>query len=132
MFGFTIADLDIRHLGSLEFCFLLYFKISVEDFHCEVCELAKHKRVSFPVCNKTSFIPFHLEHSDIWGLSRVNTLFNKRWLISFIDDHTRLCWVYLLNGKSEVEHTFEQFFFMIKISMIILLNSCILIMGQNI
>ena len=26
-FGFTIADLDIRHLESLKVCFLLYLKV---------------------------------------------------------------------------------------------------------
>lgn len=26
----------------------------------------------------------------------------KKWFVSFIDDHTRLCWIYLMNEESEV------------------------------
>ena len=35
--------------------------------------------------------------------------------MTFIDDHTRLCWVYLMREKSEVEGVFKEFYTMIKI-----------------
>ena len=41
--------------------------LDVENFCCEVCELAKHKRVSFHVSNKISTSPFCLIHIDVWG-----------------------------------------------------------------
>jgi len=34
--------------------------------------------------------------------------------VSFIDDHTRLTWVYLLKDKSEVKHMFEAFYVMVE------------------
>lgn len=34
--------------------------------------------------------------------------------MSFIDDHTRLTWVYLLKDKSEVKHMFEAFYVMVE------------------
>ncbi|KAJ9708672.1 hypothetical protein PVL29_000611 [Vitis rotundifolia] len=40
------------------------------DFQCEVCELAKHHRASFPKSKYKSSIPFTLIHNDLWGLSR--------------------------------------------------------------
>lgn len=43
--------------------------IDASHFQCEVCELAKHTRVSFPISNKRSISPFQLIHSDIWGPS---------------------------------------------------------------
>lgn len=51
----------------LKLMFPLLFKgLDVEDFHCDVCELAKHKRVSFPITNKSS-LPFTIIHNDIWS-----------------------------------------------------------------
>ena len=53
-------------------------------------------------------------HSDVWGSSKVNTLSGKKWFVTFIDDHTRVCWVYLLEKKSEVEQRFKDFFHMVE------------------
>ena len=39
---------------------------------------------------------------------------HKKWLITFIDDHTRLCWVYLLTDKTEVRSVFMNFRSMIQ------------------
>ena len=60
-----------RRLGhpsfrTLKFLFpSLFNKLDVEGFHCNVCELAKHKHSPFPINNKRSSKPFHLIHSDI-------------------------------------------------------------------
>ena len=43
-------------------------------FHCEVCKLAKHKCVSFPISNTRASKPFTLIHSDVWGPSTVHNL----------------------------------------------------------
>ena len=84
-----------------------------DSFKCEVCLLAKHTRFSFPIQHYRPSRPFSLIHSDLWGASRVNLVSNKRWFISFIDDHTRVCWVCLLHDKSEVATMFENFYTMI-------------------
>ena len=83
-------------------------------FKCEICQLAKHHRVSYPSQPYKNSKPFYVIHSDIWGPSRVQNLSGTRWFITFIDDHTRLCWVYLLKNKSDVEQTFKNFFSMVK------------------
>ena len=36
----------------------LFRKLNVESFHCDVCELAKNKRSTFPTNNKRSLEPF--------------------------------------------------------------------------
>ena len=58
--------------------------------------------------------PFYLFHSDVWGPSNVTTMPGKRWFMTFIDDHTRLCWIYLMREKSEVEKLFKDFYNMIQ------------------
>ena len=66
-----------------------FFKnLDVESLCCEVCELAKHKRVSFPVSNKISTSPFYLIHTDVWGPSNVSNISGSRWFVTFIDDCT--------------------------------------------
>lgn len=84
-----------------------------QDFQCEVCELAKH-RVRFSAQPHKESQPFSLIHSDIWGPSRINNISGARWFITFIDDHTRVSWVYLLKEKSEAARTFQDFHKMIK------------------
>ena len=38
----------------------------------------------------------------------------KRWFVTFIDDHTRITWVYLLREKSETYQVFQNFNSMIQ------------------
>ena len=75
-------------------------------FQCEVCQVAKHKQASFPSQNYKASTPFALIHSNVWGPFQIHGISNKRWFVTFIDDHIRICWVYLLKEKSEVEKTF--------------------------
>ena len=69
---------------------LLFKGIDLKNRHCDICELAKHKRVFFLVSNKRTSIPFALIHSDIWGPSTVHNVSGARWFVSFIDDCTRM------------------------------------------
>ena len=48
-------------------------------------------------------------HSDIWGPSRIKNVTGTRWFVSFIDDHTRLTWVFLMKEKSETGQNFKNF-----------------------
>ena len=108
-----------RRLGHPSFRYLLklfpslFLKNNVSSFHCDSCLLAKHHRTSFhPNFNKSS-VPFSIIHSDVWGPSRVTNRSNTKWFVSFIDDCTRVSWVYLLKEKSEVISIFQSFHQMI-------------------
>lgn len=83
-------------------------------FKCEICQLAKHTRAIFHPVSYKSTQPFTLIHSDIWGPSRIINTTNTRWFITFIDDHTRVSWVFLLKQKSDAAMTFQNFHSMIK------------------
>jgi hypothetical protein len=91
----------------------LFKGLNVENFHCEVCDLAKYKRVSFPVSNKRSYILFYLIHSDIWGPTIPNVS-GAQWFVSFIDDCTCVAWIFLLKHKSDVSIVLPNFCFMVK------------------
>ncbi|KAG8488224.1 hypothetical protein CXB51_018059 [Gossypium anomalum] len=92
----------------------LFKGLTVENFHCDICELAKHKRTSFPVSNKRTSTPFSLVHSDVWGPSTISNISGARWFVSFIDDCTRVSWIFLLKQKSDVRSVFSIFYNMIK------------------
>ena len=78
-------------------------------FHCEVCQLAKHTRNSYPSLPYKPSRPFSMIHSDIWGPSRVTNINGSRWFVSFIEDHTRTTWTVLMKEKSETASIFQKF-----------------------
>ncbi|KAL0553894.1 hypothetical protein IC582_007798 [Cucumis melo] len=107
-------------LGHLNFTYMQYLfphlfsKLDVSSLSCDVCIRTKQHRVSFP---SQPFKPtqlFNLIHNDVWGPSKVTTSSGKRWFITFIDDHTRLTWVYLITDKFEVPSIFQNFYHTIK------------------
>ena len=108
------------HLGHPNFKFMKYLfphlfsKVDVSSLSCDVCIQAKQHRVSFPSQPYKPTRPFTLIHSDVWGPSNVTTSSGKRWLVTFIDDHTRLTWIFLISDKSEVTSTFRDFYHIIE------------------
>ncbi|KAL0302731.1 UNVERIFIED_CONTAM: Retrovirus-related Pol polyprotein from transposon TNT 1-94 [Sesamum angustifolium] len=78
---------------------------------CESCELGKHHRASFPPrLEKRSSSPFTLVHSDIWGPCRFESLREFRYFITFVDDYSRMTWVYLLKDRSQVPTIITSFY----------------------
>ena len=69
----------------------LFEGVDYSKFQCESCHLSKDHCVKFVPKPYHPSKPFYFIHSDVWGPSRVTTLSGKRWFITFIDDHTRLC-----------------------------------------
>ena len=48
-------------------------------------------------------------HTDIWGPSPIPCLNGQKYFISFIDDHSRYMYLYLLNEKSEAFDAFKTY-----------------------
>ena len=76
--------------------------------------MAKSHRASYSVSLNKSNIPFALIHSDLWGPSSVITSTGHRWFVIFIDDCTRMTWLYQLKNKDEVFTVFQAFHAMIQ------------------
>ncbi|CAL9009279.1 unnamed protein product [Prunus brigantina] len=108
-----------RRLGHASFGYLKklfpswFSKLSDFNFKCDVCELAKSHRVSFPLSMNKSTVPFAIVHSDVWGPAPISTPSGARWFVTFIDDCTRMTWISLLKTKGEVCTTFQQFYKMV-------------------
>ncbi|KAI5324020.1 hypothetical protein L3X38_033093 [Prunus dulcis] len=79
------------------------------DFTCDTCILAKSHSVPYPLSTNKCTTPFTLIHSDVWGPSHITAPSSVRWFVTFIDDCTRMTWLYLLKNKNEVFSCFQSF-----------------------
>ena len=63
-----------------------------------------------PRINKCSLHPFDLVHSDVWGPCRLPNVLGFRYFLSFVDDFSRVTWLYLLKERSKVPIVIQSFF----------------------
>lgn len=109
-----------RRLGHPSFGYLqhllpdLFSNVEISDFKCDTCILAKSHRATYPLSINKSDTPFALIHSDVWGPSPLSTVSGVRWFVIFIDDCTRMTWLYLIKNKDEVFSIFRSFHTMIQ------------------
>ena len=75
------------------------FKID-KSHKCETCVEAKLTRSSFHSVDRSTE-PLGLIHTDVCDLKYVQTPNANKYFITFIDDCTKYCYVYLLKSKDE-------------------------------
>ncbi|KAI0493314.1 hypothetical protein KFK09_027591 [Dendrobium nobile] len=83
--------------------------ISTKLNNCNSCKMAKSHRLHKPPSQTTSTSPFFLVHSDVWGPFPVVSPTGFRYYVSFIDDFTKVTWIFPLVYKSEVFTKFLDF-----------------------
>jgi hypothetical protein len=76
---------------------------------CDACILGKHRKHPFHDSTFRSCRKLELIHSDLCIPMLVPSTNGNEFRISFIDDYTRMCWVYLLKDKSQSFETFKNF-----------------------
>ena len=107
-------------LGHPSFVYLaklfpkLFINKNPASYHCEICQFAKYTRTVYPQIPYKPSTVFSLVHSDVWGPSRIKNISGTRWFVTFVDDHTRVTWVFLMKEKSEVGHIFQTFNLMVQ------------------
>ncbi|WKA00249.1 hypothetical protein VitviT2T_018628 [Vitis vinifera] len=85
-------------------------EILVNAQTCESCELGKQQRQPFPQnMSKRATHKLELIHSDICGPMSTTSLSNNVYFALFIDDLSRMTWVYFLKTKSQVLFVFKSF-----------------------
>jgi histone deacetylase 1/2 len=75
---------------------------------CDSCQRAKSHQLPYFISNKIATAPLELIHSDVWGPAPTS-VGRYSYYVSFIDDHTKYTWIYLLRQKSDVFAVFKDF-----------------------
>jgi hypothetical protein len=77
--------------------------------NCNACQFGKQNRKPFPKSTYRSTQKLQLIHTDVAGPLSTPSIKGSRYYILFIDDFTRMCWIFFMKYKSEVAGIFWQF-----------------------
>ncbi|KAL0454597.1 UNVERIFIED_CONTAM: hypothetical protein Slati_0798900 [Sesamum latifolium] len=109
---YTLWHKRLGHASSkvLSHIPVLSFKNSNQEHVCSICPLAKQTRLSFPVSTSHSKSAFDLLHIDIWGPYKQPSLSGCHYVLTVVDDYSRVTWTFLLQHKSQTLKTMMFFF----------------------
>lgn len=81
---------------------------------CEVCVQAKQSRDVFPILNRRTEGLFEMVHVDLWGPYSVENVCSVKYMLTIVEDFSRMIWIYLLNSKDQVAGILRDYVVMIK------------------
>lgn len=85
-------------------------ELEVQHQVCESCVLGKHHREVFPsAATFRAKSPLELVHTDLCGPMQTESIRGSFYVLSFIDDYSRMTWVYFIRSKSETFSRFKEF-----------------------
>ena len=104
----------LRHpsLGYLKHLFPSLNNCNV-TLNCEAYVQAKSHKHTYSPSLTNSIKSFSLIHLDVWGPAPVSNTHGLSYFVLFVDDCTRMSWVYFLKHKSEVFDVFVKFYNML-------------------
>ncbi|UYV80232.1 K02A2.6-like, partial [Cordylochernes scorpioides] len=80
-----------------------------ENDVCEICIMAKQTRNSFGNERSRATRPWEIVHTDLCGPIEPLTHDNKKYIMTFLDDYTHFCYVYLLSNKYEAKEYIKEY-----------------------
>lgn len=106
-------DLNAMKNGAVEG--LMYNdKADVSKLNCTVCCEGKQTRLPFPLSNNRSKAVLDVVHADVCGPMETKSIGLHRYFLLFVDDYSRMTFVYFLRNKSEVFKCFQEFRVMVE------------------
>ncbi|CAF4918661.1 unnamed protein product [Pieris macdunnoughi] len=84
-------------------------KTEISKFNCTVCCEGKQTRLPFPHSNHRSEHVLEKIHADVCGPMETKSIGYSRYFLFFVDDFSRMSFVYFLQNKSEVYSYFKEF-----------------------
>ncbi|KAK2451623.1 putative mitochondrial protein [Trifolium repens] len=107
LWHFRLGHLSTARLSALHSKFP-YIDVDHKGI-CDVCHLARHKKLPFsPSFNKAS-APYELLHVDIWGPIGTLSIHGYSYFLTIVDDYSRYTWLCLLKHKSETRSKLISF-----------------------
>ncbi|KAJ1519204.1 hypothetical protein ONE63_011190 [Megalurothrips usitatus] len=82
---------------------------STLEIICSVCAEAKQHKRPHNTTRTRATKPLQIVHTDVCGPIDPETYNNKRYYVTFIDDYTNYCTVYVIQFKSEVYEVLKQY-----------------------
>ena len=83
---------------------------SLSSLNCGSCQFAKLHQVRLsPRVNKRASASFELVHYDVWGPCSVLFSIRFKYFITFVDDFSRVTWLYLMKNRYELFSHFSAF-----------------------
>jgi hypothetical protein len=76
---------------------------------CDTCILGKHNKQPFHDSTSRACRKLELIHYDLCSPMIVPSANGNKYIMNFVDDYTKMCWVYLLKDKSQDFETFKNF-----------------------
>ena len=76
---------------------------------CQVCVESKFSKPPFHSVDNIVSEPLDLIHTDICDMKSIPSRGGNKYFITFIDDCSRYCYVYLLSGKDEAVNAFKTY-----------------------
>jgi hypothetical protein len=109
-----LGHVSSSHLRFLTSTWALENLQTCDISYCSGCKVVKFSILPFNRSISISSSPFDLIHLDIWGPSLIAIKGVSRYYVSFIDDHTRYCWVYLMKHRFEFFAIYTDFRALVK------------------
>lgn len=76
---------------------------------CEICAKGKQTRKSFGKSETNTSKLLELIHSDVCGPMQTKSINRSRYMLTFIDDFSRMVFVFFLEQKNQVLSKFKEF-----------------------
>ena len=106
---------NMKKLVSQDMVRGLKFDFSCDTDFCEHCCNGKNARKPFKSMKvRRNSVPLELIHSDVCGKLNPKSLGGAEYFVTFIDDCSRYCWIFMLKCKSEVFKVFKEFKYMVE------------------
>jgi histone deacetylase 1/2 len=86
---------------------LPYSNKTSDESVCDSCQRAKSHQLPYMRSTSVSISPLQLVFSDVWGPAP-SSIGRFTYYVSFIDDFSKLSWIYLLKKKSDVFQNFQK------------------------
>ncbi|GBP45102.1 Retrovirus-related Pol polyprotein from transposon TNT 1-94 [Eumeta japonica] len=84
-------------------------KIDISKSSCVACCEGKQSRLPFPKEGSRSTELLHIVHTDLCGPMENRSIGGSRYFMLFIDDFSRMTYIYFLKSKDEALKCFQQY-----------------------
>jgi len=104
---FRLGHLSGNHLNTLHKNFPFISKHV--DENCDICHLAKQKKLSYSPSANRALKPFDLVHMDLWGPFSQSSVHGHKYFLTIVDDFSRYTWIILFKTKGDVRTHVQTF-----------------------